>query len=129
MSFDARQVDAPRVDSSRRGRRRRRPRLGTLGTLRIVRRRFDGDLVRRHEHLVRQHPHRLGVVETRRPVHRPVTSSDFLHSWPWPAVGMATHACACANSSFVNPVRSFPNSTATFPRLASSANIFAATRR
>ena len=24
----------------------------------------------------------------------PVYLSDFLHSWPWPAVGMATHACA-----------------------------------
>mmetsp|Transcript_4049 Transcript_4049/g.15618 ORF Transcript_4049/g.15618 Transcript_4049/m.15618 type:complete len:289 (+) Transcript_4049:257-1123(+) len=45
---------------------------------------------------------------------------------PAPAVGMATAACAQLNSSFVNPVRSFPNSTATFPRFASSRTLSAA---
>ena len=39
---------------------------------------------------------------------------------------MATAACAQLNSSFVNPVRSFPNSTATFPRFASSRTLSAA---
>ena len=50
-----------------------------------------------------------------------------LHSVPCPAVGMATHACACASSSLVRPVRSLPKSTATLPRLASRASISAAT--
>ena len=58
----------------------------------------------------------------------PVYLSDSRHKVPWPAVGIATHACACASSSFVKPVRSFPNKTATLPRRASSTSIRAAVR-
>eukprot|EP00982_Pelagococcus_subviridis_P005672 29778-Pelagococcus_subviridis.AAC.4 len=58
----------------------------------------------------------------------PVYLSDFRHRDPCPAVGIATAACAVPSSSFVSPVRSFPNSTATLPRFASAARSFAAFR-
>mmetsp|Transcript_7328 Transcript_7328/g.27544 ORF Transcript_7328/g.27544 Transcript_7328/m.27544 type:complete len:205 (-) Transcript_7328:766-1380(-) len=58
----------------------------------------------------------------------PVYFRDLRQSRACPAVGIATHACACAISSFVSPVRSFPKSTATFPRFDSLINICAATR-